>query len=52
MENFVNEYDLVERFRNTYNRLIEPLPNKIQWSKVDISSFIDAPVQNMLKFEF
>jgi hypothetical protein len=43
MEDFINEYYLVERLRNTYKRLIEPLLNKKQWSKVDISSFIGAP---------
>jgi hypothetical protein len=44
MEDFVNEYYSVERFRNAYKRLIEPLPDKKQWPKVDISSFIGAPL--------
>jgi hypothetical protein len=44
MEDFINEYYSIERFRNAYKRLIEPLSDKKQWSKVDISSFISAPL--------
>jgi hypothetical protein len=44
MEHFVDKYYLVEKFRNAYKRLIEPLPDKSRWPKVDISSFIGAPL--------
>jgi hypothetical protein len=44
MEDFVNEHYSIERFINAYKRLIEPLSDKKQWPKVDISSFISAPL--------
>jgi hypothetical protein len=44
MDNFVNEYYYVERFNNAYKRLIEPLPDKSQWPKLDLSSEIGAPL--------
>jgi hypothetical protein len=44
MGGFVNEYYSVERFRNAYKRLIEPLSGKKQWPKADISSFIGTPL--------
>ena len=36
LEDFVHDYYSVQRFKNAYKRLIEPLPNKTQWPKVDI----------------
>ena len=44
MENFVNEYYSVERFKNAYKRLIEPLPDRSQWVKVDLELEIGAPL--------
>jgi hypothetical protein len=44
MEHFSDEYYSVEKFKNAYKRLIEPLPDKSWWPKVDISSFIGAPL--------
>jgi hypothetical protein len=44
LQDFVDEYYYVERFRNAYKRLIEPFPNKTQLSKVNISSFIGVPL--------
>jgi hypothetical protein len=44
MENFVNEYYSVERFKNAYKRLIEPLPDRSQWVKVDLEQEIGAPL--------
>jgi hypothetical protein len=44
MEDFVNEHYSIKRFINAYKRLIEPLSDKKQWPKVDISSFISAPL--------
>jgi hypothetical protein len=44
MEHFIDEYYSVEKFRNACKRLIELLPNKSRWPKVDISSFIGAPL--------
>jgi hypothetical protein len=44
MEHFVDEYYSIQKFINAYKRLIEPLPNKSRWSKVDISGFIGAPL--------
>jgi hypothetical protein len=44
MEHFVDEYYSVKKFKNAYNPLIEPLPDKSRWPKIDISSFIGAPL--------
>jgi hypothetical protein len=44
MKDFINEYYSIEMFRNAYKRLIKPLPDKKQWQKVDISSFLGAPL--------
>ncbi|XP_040380857.1 uncharacterized protein LOC102714198 [Oryza brachyantha] len=44
MEDFVHEYYSVERFKNAYKRLIQPLPDKSQWPKVDLSHDLGAPL--------
>jgi hypothetical protein len=44
MEHFVDEYYSVKKFKNTYKPLIEPLPDKSRWPKINISSFIGAPL--------
>jgi hypothetical protein len=32
----------VERFKNAYKRLIEPLPDKTQWPEVELD-FLESP---------
>lgn len=44
MEDFVHDYYSVERFRNAYKRLIEPMPDKTQWPHVDIPFNVGAPL--------
>jgi hypothetical protein len=44
LEDFVHDYYSVQRFKNTYNRLIEPLLDKTQCPKVDIPFPIGAPL--------
>ncbi|XP_066324203.1 uncharacterized protein [Miscanthus floridulus] len=34
----------VERFKNAYKRLIEPLPDKTQWPKVELDFAVNAPL--------
>jgi hypothetical protein len=36
LEGFVHEYYSMEKFRNAYKRLIEPLPDKTQWPHVPL----------------
>lgn len=40
----MNEYYSVERFKNAYKRLIEPLPDRSQWVKADLELEIGAPL--------
>ena len=44
LEDFVHDYYSVQRFKNAYKRLIEPLPDKTQWPKVDIPFPVEAPL--------
>jgi len=44
MEDFVNEYYSVEKFKNAYKRLLEPLPQKSKWPKVELASVLGAPL--------
>ena len=44
MEYFVHDYYSVERFKNAYKRLIEPLPDKTQWPKVEFDFAVNAPL--------
>jgi hypothetical protein len=44
MEDFVHDYYSVERFKNAYKRLIEPLPDKTQWPKVELDFPVMAPL--------
>ena len=44
LEDFVHDYYSVQRFKNAYKRLIEPLPDKTQWPKVDIPFSVGAPL--------
>lgn len=44
MEDFVNEYYSIERFKNAYKRLITPLSHRSQWPKVDLSTAVGAPL--------
>jgi hypothetical protein len=43
MEDIVHEYYYVEKFRNAYARLIEPLPDKSKWPTVDLPNVVGAP---------
>ena len=42
MEYFVHDYYSVERFKNAYKRLIEPLPDKTQWPEVELDFAVNA----------
>jgi hypothetical protein len=44
LEDFIHDYYSVYRFKNAYKRLIEPLPDKTQWPKVDIPFSVGAPL--------
>jgi len=44
MEDFVHDYYSVERFKNAYKRLIEPLPDKTQWPEVVLDFAVHAPL--------
>ena len=44
MENYVHDYYSVERFKNAYKRLIEPLPDKTHWPKVVLDFTVNAPL--------
>jgi len=43
LEDFVHDYYSVEKFRNAYKRLIEPLPDKSQWPHVELPFRVQAP---------
>ena len=42
MENFVHDYYSVERFKNAYKRLIEPLPDRTHWPEVVLYFTVNA----------
>jgi hypothetical protein len=44
LEGFVHEYYSMEKFRNAYKRLIEPLPDKTQWPHVPLPFKVRAPL--------
>lgn len=44
MEDFVDHYYSVEKFRQAYCRMVEPLEDKSFWPKVDIASEVGAPL--------
>ena len=44
MEDFVHDYYSLERFKNAYKRLIEPLPDKTQWPDVELDFAVNAPL--------
>lgn len=44
IEDFVHEYYSIKRFKDAYKRLIEPLPDRTQWTKGDLPSTIGAPL--------
>ncbi|XP_035823234.1 uncharacterized protein [Zea mays] len=44
MEDFVHEYYSVQKFRNAYARMIEPIPHKDKWPKLDLPIEIAAPL--------
>jgi hypothetical protein len=49
MKDFVHEYYSVERFKNAYKRLIEPLPDKTQWPDVQLDFVVNAPLAKSLQ---
>ncbi|KAF0926254.1 hypothetical protein E2562_022082 [Oryza meyeriana var. granulata] len=49
MEDFVNEYYSVEKFKTAYKTLVEPLPDKSQWPTVDLSSQEEKAKENVTK---
>jgi hypothetical protein len=44
LEDFVHEYYSVQRFKNAYKRIIEPLPDRSQWPHVDLPYVGGAPL--------
>ena len=44
LEDFVHDYYSVQRFKDAYKRLIEPLPDKTHWPKVDLPFSVGAPL--------
>jgi hypothetical protein len=44
LEDFVHEFYLVQRFKNAYKRIIEPLPDRSQWPIVDLPYVVAAPL--------
>jgi hypothetical protein len=44
LEDFVHEYYSVQRFKNAYKRIIEPLPDRSQWPHVDLPYMVGAPL--------
>jgi hypothetical protein len=44
MENFVDDYYSVERFRITYSRRVEPIGDRSFWPSVDFASGVFAPI--------
>jgi hypothetical protein len=44
LEDFVHEYYSVQRFKNAYKRIIEPLPDRSQWPHVDLPYVVGAPL--------
>ncbi|WVZ96919.1 hypothetical protein U9M48_042499, partial [Paspalum notatum var. saurae] len=45
LEDFVHDYYSVERFKNAYKRIIEPLPDRTQWPHVDLPFVVGAPLR-------
>nr|AGR45850.1 mutator-like transposase [Zea mays] len=48
LEDFVHEYYSIDRFRKAYSRLIEPLPDRTQWPKVNLPFVVAAPLDKRL----
>jgi hypothetical protein len=48
MEEFVHEYYSVEKFQNTYKRVMTPLCDKSFWPEVDIGVSVGAPLGKRL----
>lgn len=44
LEDFVHDYYSVERFKNAYKRIIEPMPDRTQWPQVDLPFMVGAPL--------
>ncbi|XP_062201788.1 uncharacterized protein LOC133904333 [Phragmites australis] len=49
MENFVDDYYSLEKFKEVYKRLIEPLPDKSQWPNVELPFELGAPLAKSWK---
>jgi hypothetical protein len=44
LEEFVDDYYSVEKFKNAYKRIVVPLRDKSFWPKVDIGVSVQAPL--------
>lgn len=44
MEEFVDEYYFVQRFKATYEGSIEQLRDKLSWPFVDFAKYVSAPL--------
>ena len=44
LEDFVHEYYSVQRFKNAYYTIIEPLPDRTHWPNVDLPFVVGAPL--------
>ena len=48
MENFVDDYYSVERFRIAYSRMVEPIGDRSFWPSVDFASGVFAPIARIV----
>lgn len=44
LEAYVHDYYSLQKFKSAYERVIEPMPDKSQWPKVDMSFSLGAPL--------
>jgi len=45
VEYFVHDYYSVQRFKNAYKGIIEPMPDKTQWTDVELPFVVGAPLE-------
>lgn len=44
MDDFVHEYYHLDKFKAVYRGVIEPMPDKSQWPRVDLGYLLQAPL--------
>jgi hypothetical protein len=48
IEDFVDDYYSLDKFKATYRGLIQPMPDKSQWPKIDLGFILGAPLGKRL----